>query len=199
MNREDGLTHAAEPTLTATQCCAAQVRVGSSMAPPPSAGEEGRPRPGGGVRIDVHPFIVDISCPQAKLVVEVDGEFHGDRMIEDRDRTLWLDAQGYRVVRFAAVDVLVELEAVVERLSLLLTPSPGRGRPTSPATGGSTDDPSAALAPNSGRTPHDAAKRSPGRSTIRPSPVRNAFAGQVSGSRATPRRRCAGSGSSSPV
>ena len=73
-------------------------------------------------QVPIGPFIVDFYCPQAKLVVEVDGEFHGDRMIEDRDRTLWLDAQGYRVVRFAAVDVLVDLDAVVERLSLLLTP-----------------------------------------------------------------------------
>ena len=65
---------------------------------------------------------MDFSCPQAKLVVEVDGEFHGDRMIEDRDRTLRLNAQGYRAVRFAAVDVMVDLDAVVERLSLPLTP-----------------------------------------------------------------------------
>ena len=74
-------------------------------------------------------------APQAKLVVEVDGDFHGDRMIEDRDRALWLDAQGYRVVRFAAVDVLVDLEAAVERLSLLLAPPPVRGRTSSPARG----------------------------------------------------------------
>src|SRR5215831_20997935 len=47
------------------------------------------------------------------------------------------------LARFAAVDVLVDLDAVVERLSLLLAPPPGRGRPTSPATGGeAADDPS---------------------------------------------------------
>jgi len=86
-------------------------------------------------QVPIGPYIVDFSCPQAKLVVEVDGDFHGDRMIEDRDRALWLDVQGYRVVRFAAVDVLVDLDAVVERLSLLLAPPPVRGRTSSPARG----------------------------------------------------------------
>src|SRR6516162_7969476 len=84
-------------------------------------------------QVPIGPYIVDLYCPQAKLVVEVDGDFPGDRMIEDRDRALWLDAQGDRVVRFAGVDVLVDLEAVVERLSLLLVPPPVRGRTSSPA------------------------------------------------------------------
>src|SRR5215831_18539791 len=39
------------------------------------------------------------------------------------------------LVRFPAVDILLDLDAVAERLSLLLTPPPGRGRPTSPARG----------------------------------------------------------------
>ena len=86
-------------------------------------------------QVPIGPYIVDFSCPEAKLVVEVDGDFHGDQMIEDRDRALWLDAQGYRVVRFVAVDVLVDLDAVVERLSLLLDPPPVRGRTSSPARG----------------------------------------------------------------
>src|SRR5215472_6034836 len=45
-------------------------------------------------QVPIGPYVVDLYCPQAKLVVEVDGDFHGDRMIEDRDRALWLDAQG---------------------------------------------------------------------------------------------------------
>jgi very-short-patch-repair endonuclease len=86
-------------------------------------------------QVPIGPYIVDFSCPQARLVVEVDGQFHGDRMIEDRDRAVWLDAQGYRVVRVQAVEVLTELEDVLERLSLLLTPPPVRDRTSSPARG----------------------------------------------------------------
>jgi len=80
------------------------------------------------------PYVVDFYCPAAKLVVELDGEVHGDRLVEDAERTAWLEARGYRVVRFAAVDVLANLEGVVEEL-LLLAPPPGRGRPSSPARG----------------------------------------------------------------
>ena len=96
-------------------------------------------------QVPIGPYIVDFYCPQAKLIVEVDGDFHGEQMIEDRDRALWLDAQGYRVARCAAVDVLVDLEGVVERLPLLLAPPPGRGRPTSPARGEGHDDPYASM------------------------------------------------------
>ena len=44
-------------------------------------------------QVPIGPYIVDFYCPQARLVVEVDGQFHGDRMIEDRDRAVWLDAK----------------------------------------------------------------------------------------------------------
>jgi very-short-patch-repair endonuclease len=86
-------------------------------------------------QVPIGPYVVDFYCPQAKLVVEVDGDFHGDRLIEDRDRAVWLDAQGYRVVRVQAVDILTALEDVLERLLLLLTPPPVRGRTSSPARG----------------------------------------------------------------
>jgi very-short-patch-repair endonuclease len=86
-------------------------------------------------QVPIGPYIVDFYCPAVRLIVEVDGDFHGDQMIKDRDRALWLDAQGYRIVRIPAIDVLVELDAVLERLSLLLAPPPGRCRPSSPARG----------------------------------------------------------------
>jgi very-short-patch-repair endonuclease len=86
-------------------------------------------------QVPIGPYIVDFYCPRAKLVVEVDGDFHGDRLIEDRDRAVWLDAQGYRVARVQAVDVMTALEDVLERLLLFLDPPPVRGRTSSPARG----------------------------------------------------------------
>jgi very-short-patch-repair endonuclease len=91
-------------------------------------------------QVPIGPYIVDFLCPQARLVVEVDGDFHCNQVIEDRDRDDWLAAHGYRVVRESAVDVLTDLENVLERLSVLLGPPPARGRATSPASGGGTDD-----------------------------------------------------------
>jgi very-short-patch-repair endonuclease len=86
-------------------------------------------------QVPLGPYIADFYCPRAKLVVEVDGQFHGDRMIPDRDRALWLDAHGYRVLRVAAVDVLTDLDSVLEGILLRLTPPPVRGRTSSPARG----------------------------------------------------------------
>jgi very-short-patch-repair endonuclease len=57
-------------------------------------------------------FIVDFCCPQHKLIVEVDGESHIGRAIEDEVRTAFLEKQGYRVVRVTNDDVLCDLEAV---------------------------------------------------------------------------------------
>ena len=49
------------------------------------------------------PYIVDFFCGSARLVVELDGDQHGEDQNEayDQKRTLWIEAQGYRVVRFS--------------------------------------------------------------------------------------------------
>jgi very-short-patch-repair endonuclease len=70
-----------------------------------------------------HPIgrcIVDFYCPAARLVIEVDGEAHrmGDRPARDASRDVWLRAQSVRIVRFAAVDVMGDLEAVLSAIML---------------------------------------------------------------------------------
>jgi very-short-patch-repair endonuclease len=54
------------------------------------------------------PYVIDFYCPAAKTCIEIDGIAHdmGDRPERDEARTVWLEAQGYRVVRIAAKDVL---------------------------------------------------------------------------------------------
>src|SRR5215831_6209474 len=84
-------------------------------------------------QVPIGPYIVDFFCWEARLVVEVDGEVHGDRMTEDRVRDVWLAARGYSVERVPALDVLTDLEAVLERLFALLppprpSPNPSRAR-----------------------------------------------------------------------
>src|SRR5262245_46562438 len=74
----------------------------------------------------MEPYVVDFYCPQAKLIVEVDGEFHGERQVEDARRTATLESRGYRVIRFQATEVLVDLDGVLERL-----PPPRKGGGTS--------------------------------------------------------------------
>ncbi|MDE2164158.1 MAG: DUF559 domain-containing protein, partial [Alphaproteobacteria bacterium] len=51
----------------------------------------------------IGPYVVDFYCSAAKLIVELDGDQHGeDRHVRyDADRTRWLTAHGYRVLRFS--------------------------------------------------------------------------------------------------
>ena len=65
-----------------------------------------------------HPIgrcIVDFYCPAGRLVIEIDGMSHdmGDRPDRDQRREDWLGAQGRHVMRFAAADVLGDLDSVV--------------------------------------------------------------------------------------
>jgi very-short-patch-repair endonuclease len=63
-------------------------------------------------------FIVDFYCAQAKLIIEVDGDTHAapDQAEYDQARTIWLEAQGYRVIRFQNAEVHKNLEAVLEAI-----------------------------------------------------------------------------------
>ncbi|WP_231030958.1 endonuclease domain-containing protein [Sphingomonas sp. IC-56] len=64
------------------------------------------------------PYILDFFCPRFKLAVEVDGEAHGrgDRPERDAERDAWLEAQGVRVLRIPAGEILSNLEAVLRHI-----------------------------------------------------------------------------------
>ena len=95
-------------------------------------------------------FVVDFCCPDAKLVVEIDGGQHADRVQEDTDRTRDLEASGYLVLRFWNNDVMRNLEGVLEViLSMLNQPSPAPlTPPLSPPGRGSRPHPRLAHALN---------------------------------------------------
>lgn len=50
-------------------------------------------------------YIVDFSCAEARVVVEIDGDTHFDQIDYDLNRTQWLAQQGLRVIRFTNQDV----------------------------------------------------------------------------------------------
>ena len=62
----------------------------------------------------IGPFIVDFFCPAARLIVEVDGGQHAEpvRAAADVERTAWLEAQGYKLIRFWTNEVMHELDGV---------------------------------------------------------------------------------------
>ncbi len=57
-------------------------------------------------------FIVDFACTRHRLIVEADGGQHADSEA-DRDRTAWLEREGWRVLRFWNNDVLANTDGVV--------------------------------------------------------------------------------------
>jgi very-short-patch-repair endonuclease len=59
-------------------------------------------------------FIVDFVCFERRVIVEVDGGQHAEQIHHDEQRTRWLEAQGYRVLRFWNNDVLANTEAVAQ-------------------------------------------------------------------------------------
>jgi very-short-patch-repair endonuclease len=64
-----------------------------------------------------HPIgqrIVDFAVPAEKLVIELDGGQHADRMAEDARRSAELARFGYRVIRFWNNDVTDNLAGVLE-------------------------------------------------------------------------------------
>ena len=64
----------------------------------------------------IGPFIVDFVCAELSLVVELDGDSHADQLDYDMERTKWLDANGYRVIRYFNHDVSQQLDAVLESI-----------------------------------------------------------------------------------
>ncbi len=60
----------------------------------------------------------------AKLVIEVDGGQHDARSEDDARRTRYLEAQGFRVIRFWNNEVLDGLEGVIAAIERTLADSP---------------------------------------------------------------------------
>jgi very-short-patch-repair endonuclease len=63
-------------------------------------------------QVPLKPYIADFLCPEAKLIVEVDGGQHGERIAYDKRRTQHLMGLGYRVIRFWNSEVLTNRNGV---------------------------------------------------------------------------------------
>ena len=61
----------------------------------------------------IGPFIVDFACTKCLLIVEADGSQHAGNPMDDR-RTAWLEARGWRVLRFWDNDILINIDGVTE-------------------------------------------------------------------------------------
>lgn len=72
---------------------------------------------------------------EGKLIIEVDGGQHGERLEYDARRTIYLKGQGYHVLRFWNNEVLQQTESVLETILKALETNPypeSHAIPTSP-------------------------------------------------------------------
>jgi|SRR5579871_2508546 len=69
-------------------------------------------------QVPIGPYVADFACMAARLVIEVDGSQHGRDDIRRRDegRTRWLEAEGYRVMRFWNNDLTENMDGVLEAI-----------------------------------------------------------------------------------
>jgi very-short-patch-repair endonuclease len=75
-------------------------------------------------QVPLGPYVVDFVCFRARLVVELDGGQHVERADYDSARTAWLDANGFRVIRFWNHDALLRTDDVLAAIWDVLSPSP---------------------------------------------------------------------------
>ena len=73
-------------------------------------------------QVPIGNFIVDFLAPAARLVVEVDGDWHAGRAAADARRDRLLVRSGFRVLRVSAQAVLQSLPEVVRSIRQELRP-----------------------------------------------------------------------------
>ncbi len=61
---------------------------------------------------------MDFYCAERSLVIEVDGDTHADenQVMKDRDREIYLQSLGLRVIRYMNDDILKNVDGVLEDL-----------------------------------------------------------------------------------
>ena len=68
----------------------------------------------------IQTYIVDFVCLDARLVIELDGGQHADRIEADANRTRALEACGFHVVRFWNHEVIENCDGVLDTVLAVL-------------------------------------------------------------------------------
>ena len=75
----------------------------------------------------IGPYFADFACREAKLVLEIDGIQHHDAegVEYDQERSAYMAAKGWRMIRFSNRQILMETERVLGAILDELDPHPG--------------------------------------------------------------------------
>ncbi len=71
-------------------------------------------------QVPIGPYIVDFACSTHRLIVEVDGSQHGDagHARRDDERSAYLDASGWTILRFWNDDVIRDIDNVCQHIAI---------------------------------------------------------------------------------
>lgn len=63
-------------------------------------------------------YIMDFYCPSIRLCIEIDGEVHETTEAKeyDKERTVFLNHYGIKVIRFRNEEILNDLEEVINKI-----------------------------------------------------------------------------------
>lgn len=69
-------------------------------------------------QLPIGPFFADFACRSEKIIVEVDGGTHAtpEQIDSDRERSEYLEREGYRIYRVRNVEVYENMDGVLEAL-----------------------------------------------------------------------------------
>jgi very-short-patch-repair endonuclease len=71
-------------------------------------------------QVPIGTYIVDFVCLERRVIIELDGSQHMDNQVYDTQRTAWLTAHGFKVLRFWNHDVLQQTSSVIEVILMAL-------------------------------------------------------------------------------
>ncbi len=69
-------------------------------------------------QVPIGSYVADFAIHSAKLVIEIDGEFHTGpgRIIKDNNRDAWLNGAGYCVLRFRTGELDSNFDGCIEEV-----------------------------------------------------------------------------------
>jgi very-short-patch-repair endonuclease len=71
-------------------------------------------------QVPIGHFVVDFFCEESNLVIELDGDQHQAQEENDSERTIFLQNNGFRVIRFWNNDVMMSFSEVIVAIQAAL-------------------------------------------------------------------------------
>jgi very-short-patch-repair endonuclease len=81
-------------------------------------------------QVPIGPYVADFLCPQARLIVELDGGQHTERLDADEVRTRVLADFGYCMLRYWNDDVLLRTQDVLDDILRHVNSTPPQPSPS---------------------------------------------------------------------